>query len=189
MSLPYNIPLSHGLPRIAGCLLVVLLLSVASLVVADEVQTTEYRVKTAFLYNFSRFVTWPQAALLDHTEFSFCVIGKDPFGTQLDKLTAKTVHDKSLVVTRLSSLAMIDRCHLLYIGENTELGDVLLLLREKPVLTVSDTADFVEQGGIIQFVLVDNKVGFRINVDAANTAGLSISSKLLSLAISVTGGD
>lgn len=189
MSLPNNMPLLHGLPRIAGCLLAVLLLSVASLVVADEVQTTEYRVKTAFLYNFSRFVTWPQAALLDHTEFSFCVIGKDPFGTQLDKLTAKTVHDKSLVVTRLSSLAMIDRCHLLYIGENTEPGDVLLLLREKPVLTVSDTADFVEQGGIIQFVLVDNKVGFRINVDAANTAGLSISSKLLSLAISVTGGD
>jgi hypothetical protein len=55
------------------------------------------------------------------------------------------------------------------------------------VLTVSDAAAFTEKGGMIQFVAIDNKIRFRINMAAASTAGLTISSKLLSLAISVTG--
>jgi hypothetical protein len=188
MSSPSDMPPLHDLPRIVRCLLAVLLLSLPPLVLAAEVQTTEYRVKTAFLYNFSRFVTWPETALQDHKQFSLCVTGTDPFGSQLDKLTGKAVHNTSLVVRRLSSLAMLDSCHLVYIGVDAELAEVLLLLGEKPVLTVSETADFIEQGGMIQFVLVDNKVMFRINVAAATTAGLNISSKLLSLAVSVTGG-
>jgi hypothetical protein len=167
----------------------VLLMSACSLAIPAEVQTTEYRVKTAFLYNFSRFVTWPEAALRDRTGFSLCVIGSDPFGTLLDKLAGKTVQNHPLVVRRLGSLAMLDDCQLVYIGKNAALDDVLLLLGEKPVLTVSEATDFVEQGGIIQFTLVQNKVRFRINVDAASNAGLIISSKLLSLAISVTGED
>ena len=187
MSPPNRIP-RHRKPRIVCCLLAVLLLSVPALVTAGGT-TTEYRVKTAFLYNFSRFVTWPKGALPDRTEFSLCVIGSDPFGTQLDKLAGKTVHNKPLVVRRLSSLALLDSCHLLYIGENAALAEVLLLLGEQPVLTVSEATDFIEQGGIIQFILVENKVRFRVNVDAANNAGLGISSKLLSLAISITGGD
>ena len=179
--------LLHSLPRIVCCLLTVWLLSAPVYAMANDTQVSEYRVKTAFLYNFSRFVTWPEATLQDHPEFTLCVIGTDPFGTQLDSLTGKTVQDNTLVVRRLSSLAMVDDCQLVYIGENTELTEVLLLLGEQPVLTVSDVAGFIEQGGIIQFMLIQNKVRFRINVAAANTAGLSVSSKLLSLAISVTG--
>ena len=163
-----------------------MLLAAPALAVADETQISEYRVKSAFLYNFSRFVTWPEAKLQDRTEFSLCIIGTDPFGAQLDKLTGKTVHNHTLVVRRLNSLAMVDDCHLVYIGEDTMPADILLLVRELPVLTVSDAEDFIEQGGIIQFKLVQNKVRFRINMDAANSAGLKVSSKLLSLAISVT---
>jgi hypothetical protein len=156
---------------------------------ADETRIPEYRVKTAFLYNFSRFVTWPEATMQDRTEFTLCVIGTDPFGTELDNLAGKAVQKQTLVIRRLSSLAMLDDCQLLYIGENTEPTEVLLLLREQPVLTVSDAAGFIEEGGIIQFMLIQNKVRFRINAGAANHAGLNISSKLLSLAISVTGGN
>lgn len=177
----------YGLPRIVRYLLAALLLSGPALAVANETQASEYRVKSAFLYNFARFVTWPEAALQDRTEFTLCVIGTDPFGKQLDKLTGKTVQEKTLVIRRLASLAMLDDCQLVYIGEDTSPADILLLLGEQPVLTVSDAADFIEQGGIIQFKLVQSKVRFRINMDAASTAGLSISSKLLSLAISVTG--
>ena len=187
MTTANDMPLLYGLLRIMRCLLAVMLLSAPAITMADETQISEYRVKSAFLYNFFRFVTWPETTLQDRTEFSLCVIGTDPFGTQLDKLTGKTVHNHKLVVRRLNSLAMVDDCQLVYIGENITLADVLLLVREQPVLTVSDAADFIEQGGIIQFKLVQSKVRFRINMDAANTAGLRISSKLLSLATSVTG--
>ena len=168
MTTANDMPLLHGLPRLVRGLLAAWLLSVPATAMAEETQVSEYRVKSAFLYNFSRFVTWPEATLQDRTEFSLCVIGSDPFGTQLDTLIGKTVHSHTLVIRRLNSLAMVDDCQLVYIA-----GD--------------GAADFIEQGGIIQFKLVQNKVRFRINMDAANTAGLSISSKLLSLAISVTG--
>ena len=182
-------PLLYGLPRILSVLLMVLLLSAPAHVMADEVRISEYQVKTAFLYNFSRFVTWPQATLQDRTEFTLCVTGSDPFGPQLDSLTGKAIHEKTLVVRRLSSLAMVDDCQLVYIGENAERSEILLLLGGQPVLTISDAAGFIEEGGIIQFMLIQNKVRFRVNVAAANAAGLNISSKLLSLAISVTGGN
>jgi len=177
----------YGLPRIVRSLLAALLLAVPALSMADEALISEYRVKAAFLYNFSRFVTWPETTLQDRTEFSLCVIGTDPFGAQLDKLAGKPVHNNTLVIKRLKSLTLADDCQLVYISEDTEPTEVLLLVREKPVLTVSDAEDFIEQSGIIQFKLVQNRVRFRINMDAANSAGLSISSKLLSLAISVTG--
>ena len=153
---------------------------------ADEAQISEYRVKTAFLYNFSRFVTWPPVAMQDRNDFSVCVIGSDPFGEQLDKLAGKVVHSRTLVVTRLGSIAMLDSCHVLYISQDADLLKVLSVVREQPVLTVSDVEDFTEQGGIIQFKLVDNKVRFRINASAASTAGLTVSSKLLSLALEVS---
>lgn len=189
MKSPHDKALLHALPRIVCRLLTVLLLSVPASALSHEAQVLEHQVKTAFLYNFTRFVSWPEASLQNRTEFNLCVIGANPFGAHLDKLAGKTVQNNTLVVKHLSSLAMLDDCQLVYIGEHANLTEILLLLREQPVLTVSDTDDFIEQGGIIQFMLVQNNVRFRINVVAANNANLSISSKLLSLAVTVTGGN
>jgi hypothetical protein len=184
----------HGL--IAGCrcmqqlltaLLLILLLSAPVTGIADEVQHTEYRIKTAFLYNFARFTIWPEAALQERNEFTLCTLGNTLFGTQLDTLTGKTVHSKTLVVKHFGRPEELVDCQLVFISQSNALAETLWILQELPVLTVSDAAAFTEQGGIIQFELVNNKVRFRINVDAARTAGLTISSKLLSLAISVTG--
>ena len=78
------------------------------------------------------------------------------------------------------------------IGFDFEAGridELLAGLRHKPVLTVSDADDFTKQGGIIQLRLVDRKIRFEINVDAAERAGLNISSKLLSLATRFRRGD
>lgn len=165
-----------------------LVLCAPSTALADDTRQTEYRIKTAFLYNFSRFVVWPQAALQERTEFSLCTLGDTLFGDQLDTLVGKTVHNKAIVVKRLYQLEDVLSCHLLFIGDQQELTETLWPLKEQPVLTVSNVAGFTEQGGIIQFRLVNNKVRFRINADAARKSGLTVSSKLLSLAIDVTGG-
>jgi hypothetical protein len=50
------------------------------------------------------------------------------------------------------------------------------------VLTVGDTEGFTEAGGMINLTIVDQRVHFEINPDAARRAGMKISSKLLSLA-------
>jgi hypothetical protein len=168
-------------------LLLMLLLSAPVAGTADEVQHTEYRIKTAFLYNFSRFVSWPEAALQDRSEFSLCTLGSTLFGKQLGTLTGKTAHRKALAVKHFDRPEDVMDCQLVYIGQSVDFDVALRMLKEQPILTVSDAAAFTEKGGMIQFKLLDNKVRFRINVDAARTAGLTISSKLLSLAISVTG--
>lgn len=172
---------------VMAALLLMLLLSAPVAGMADEAQHTEYRVKAAFLYNFSRFVSWPEAALQDRNEFSLCTLGSTLFGKQLDTLTGKTVHSKTVAVKHFDRPEDIVDCQLVFIGQSDKLTEALWTLKEQPVLTVSDAAAFTEKGGMIQFKLVDNKVRFRINANAARTAGLTISSKLLSLAISVTG--
>jgi hypothetical protein len=145
--------------------------------------STEYRIKAAFLYNFTSFVTWPED-LAGGSEFTLCVFGNDPFGDLLDKLAGKPVKDKQLAVRRLDSLALLDQCKLVFISEmpNDQIGAALSLLHDLPVLTVSDMRGFTELGGIIEFRIIENKVRFDINVNAAESSGLSISSKLLSLA-------
>jgi hypothetical protein len=145
--------------------------------------STEYRIKAAFLYNFTSFVTWPEASA-GQTGFTLCVFGKDPFGKLLDRLAGKPVKNTKLVVRRLESLALLDQCQLVFISEisTDQLGATLALLHRLPVLTVSDMHGFTGLGGIIEFRIIDNKVRFDINLDAAESAGLTISSKLLSLA-------
>ena len=102
----------------------------------------------------------------------------------LDKLAGKSVKNTQLVVRRLESLALLDQCQLVFISEmsNEQLDAALTMLHTLPVLTVSDMRGFTKLGGIIEFRIIDNKVRFDININAAESAGLRISSKLLSLA-------
>lgn len=148
----------------------------------SDAQLTEYRIKSAFLYNFTRFVTWPEAAK-GGPVFNLCVLGADPFGNTLDALEGKKVDDSNLAVRRHAALQDTAGCQLVYVNvPPSRLNRTMDALAGKPVLTVSDMAGFTEAGGIIKFKLVDNKIRFDINIDAARQSDLSISSKLLSLA-------
>ncbi len=162
-------------------LVALLVLCVPVSVPAAEYLQAEYRVKAAFLYNFARFTSWPE-----HTSsvFKLCVLGDDPFGEALDALIGKTVHGEVLTISRLVHPSELDGCELVYISTShtDNLDELLVLLRDQAVLTVSDIDAFIDHGGIIGFRIADNKVRFEINTSAAARADLSISSKLLSLA-------
>ena len=174
---------------VLGLALIVLCQAPATMLQAADEPSTEYRVKTAFLYNFARFSNWPVTI---ENNFKLCIIGKNPFGGLIDSLIGRTVHNSILVVEYYDikvaeyndSLDFIKQCHLAYIDKSFEpaLGDTLQQLRDLPILTVSDIEGFPQQGGIIGFKLADNKVRFDINTEAAGYAGITISSKLLSLA-------
>jgi hypothetical protein len=155
---------------------------------AGPIPQTEYRVKAAFLYNFARFVTWPA---MPAGRFTLCVLGSDPLGTHINTLLDKSVHNRPLDVLHLDSPARLDQCQLVFIGNSYKhrLHKLMPMLREQPVLTVSDIDDFIASGGMIGLRLIDNKVRFEINTGAASVAGLSISSKLLALATSIRSGN
>lgn len=165
---------------LAGCL------SYPAATVGEEMMT-EYQLKAAFLYNFSRFVSWPAPA---RNTFRLCVVGENPFGPLLDSLSGKTAHNSILIVEQHNSPDHINDCQLVYISDTLEpgLNSMLAGLANRPILTVSDIESFTDAGGMIEFTLSDNRIRFEINTVAAANAGLVISSKLLSLATSVKTG-
>lgn len=145
----------------------------------------EYKVKAAFLYNFAKFVQWPQTGNTPRTgPIRLCVVGANPFGALLESLNGRTVKGRKLKIQVTSRPQDALAAQILFIAlpDEAERREVLRRVRHHPVLTVSDTEGFCAQGGIINFVIVDNKVRFQVNLAAAARAGLRISSQLLKLA-------
>ncbi len=146
----------------------------------------EYDVKAAFLYNFAKFVDWPSTAFPEpNSTFRICVLGKDPFGGSLQSAVGgEEIAGHKLTVVRTDSLPKPAGCQILFVSrsERDQLPQVLAAVKDAPVLTVADTQGFLEQGGIINFLIEGSKVRFEINNEAANRAGIKISSKLLQLA-------
>jgi hypothetical protein len=151
---------------------------------ANAQEASEYQVKAAFLYNFAKFVEWPAGTGVD-APLVIGVLGKDPFGSQIDRaVEGKTVNGRRLMIKRFSSLEAYEYCHILFVSssEKNNLAHIIAAVRNSSVLTVSETERFAHIGGIINFVTIENRIRFEINQAAAERAGLKISSKLLSLA-------
>lgn len=143
----------------------------------------KYQVKAAFLYNFGRFVDWPANSSTD--PFVIGILGDDPFHGALEATVKdKTIDGRQVLVNRVVSIDAARNCQVLFISpsESQKLPSILNSLKGSPVLTVGETTGFARLGGVINFRIEDYRVRFEINVDAAERAGLKISSKLLSLA-------
>ncbi len=147
---------------------------------------SEYQVKAAFLCQFTKFVEWPSGAFADaNSPFVIGVVGKDPFGAILERaIDGKSVDGRSFVIRRFSQVADVQPCHLLFVCESDrdQVSRILARLGHSNTLTVGDFDQFIQRGGTVNFFIEDSRVRFEINPDAADSAGLKISSKLLHLA-------
>jgi hypothetical protein len=157
-----------------------------ALLVATAVRAAapEYEVKAAFLFNFARFVEWPPEALPAGDAFRICVMGEDPFDRLLsDTVRGKSVHDRPVEIVHPESADVI-RCHIVFFSrsEASSVPRALTALAGRGVLTVGETEDFTRAGGVIAMRVDAGKVRFDVNVDAAQRAGLRVSSQLLKLA-------
>lgn len=156
---------------------------------AQQPKPTVYDVKAAYLYNFGKFVEWPAKVTSGNNEsFTICVLGKDPFGASLDATIAgEAIDGKSVLAKRISKPQEALNCRVLFISssEDAQLKDILATLERTSVLTVSDMSQFTRRGGMIQFVDEANRVRFEVNLTVAERAGLTLSSQLLKVAISV----
>jgi len=181
-----------------------LVLFVLSLLASGQVQqvqaakSKEYQIKAAFLYNFIQFVDWPKEKVADSNQpIIIGIIGKDPFGNVFEPLKNKKIKGKRVVIRRVKTfeelkkngeledkINELKKFHVLFIcsSENKNLKQIIDLIKTDNILTVGETGNFLENGGIINFVLEEKKVRFEINLDAANTSKLKISSQLLRLA-------
>ena len=168
--------------RLLPALCVLVLLSWWSGARAQE--STEYRIKAAFLYNFARFTDWPTAV---PDVLHLCVYGEDPFDEALDDLVGKRIGQRKLVVQHKSIGDSLLPCQLVFIAPRAmrSLPRVLDSLRGTAVLTVADSPGACQKGVMLNMAVVQGKVRFEANLQAAHAAQLRLSSQLLRLATEV----
>ena len=146
----------------------------------------EYQLKAAFLYNFAKFVDWPPQAFKSATDpIAICIVGKNPFGRNLDQaVNGQVVQGKSFIVRQVADLQQMGTCQILFVAssERKRLAAILHEVKTAGVLTVGESDNFTAEGGIINFRIEDGNVRLQINAEAAAQQQLHISSKLLSLA-------
>jgi YfiR/HmsC-like len=146
----------------------------------------EYQVKAAFFYHFSRFIQWPSEKFSSEGDpFRVCIVGGNPFQGELQKiLSGKTVQDHPFVLIQDPSDSELHQCHVVFIGKGAakQSEGITRAMGGQGVLTIGESPDFIQRGGIVRLFLEESKVRFGINPKAAEQAKLVISSKLLRLA-------
>jgi hypothetical protein len=155
----------------------------------EEVTVTEYDVKAAFLLNFVRFVDWSDRMRGDtDKELILGIAGEDRFGNALNLIRGAKVKSRTLVIKNVVDSNSLINCDILFISssEKDRLPTLMAALKDLPILTVSEIEGFAQRGGIINFIIVEKKIRFEINPDAAKQVGIHISSQLLQLARIVT---
>jgi len=148
-----------------------------------------YQVQAAYLYNFGKFIKWPDKVPADQSgTFAICVLGQDPFGALLESaLAGQMVNGKPVAVKRLARVQDAAACHILSLSmaQQHDLKGTLAAIDDSSVLTVSDMPDFSKRGGMIQFILEGDRVRFEINLESAEKSHLIFPSELLKVAAAV----
>jgi hypothetical protein len=152
---------------------------------------TEHQIKALCLLNFAKYVEWPEQVFADaNSPIIIGIVGENKFQDDLkDVMADKRVGGRRIVVKAVASENDYRKCQILFIGasDTRQEAEVLKSLKSLPMLTVGETEQFVQDGGMINFKTRDGKVRFDVDLNAARAVGLGISSKLLSLAETVRG--
>ena len=172
----------------------------------DVARKREYKIKAAFLYNFIKFVDWPEGKVVNGDVITIGIIGNNPFGQAFEPVKGKKIKDRELVVKQFPGLeqykteaedktkyeeeycaeykSALEKCHVLFISssEKDYVKVITSIVKDSSVLTVSELKDFLNNKGVIKLLMEEKKVRFKINVTAARQAKLKVRSQLLRLA-------
>jgi hypothetical protein len=179
------------LPLLRGLLRLALMATLAGAVFCASAQSMaddslEYSIKSAFLFKFGEFVEWPPGTFTSPEEpLVICILGDDPFGSRLDQIVnGHAIGGRPVTVMRLRRSDQLENAHILFISrsERDRMDDIATVLRGKNILTV---AEFAHADVAITLVVENNRVRFDVNLPAVDSAGLKLSSKLLSVARNV----
>jgi hypothetical protein len=150
--------------------------------------TKEDAVKAGIVYNFTKYITWPAGATLQ-SNFNLCVEGNDQLDGGLEALYGRLVGNRPLILKRDVSNVESKNCHMVFVANDAKLNIKVVMQKfsDLPVVTVSDRADFIQQGGMIGLLRDGHRVGFEVNIKPAKAVGLRMSAQLLKLAKYVKG--
>jgi YfiR/HmsC-like len=161
----------------------------ADFAAAQDGGISEYDVKAAFLYNFGKFVEWPDGAFAStNAPLLIGVYGDNPFGSHLAEVVRNKIINGHPVIARQVSFSELKNCQILFIcrSEQKNIKKILAALDGAGVLTVTEEMDPSQSGVMIDFIVQNDRIRFEIDNSAAEKVGLKISSKLLILATKTT---
>jgi len=141
----------------------------------------EYGLKAAYLFSFARFVYWPDD--VEIKTFNICVYGDNPFAGNLKRVTKKKIKQKEIKLLVTDSVEDLYACNIVFISKS-ENDSYVKAIESLPsgILTVSDILGFSESGGMIEFLRVNNKIKFDINLKQSQASGIKYRSQLLEVA-------
>jgi uncharacterized protein DUF4154 len=147
----------------------------------------EYKVKAAYLFNFTKFISWPENA---SDTFNLCIVEPNPFGSMLQPLEKRSVAGKPIKIRYITSVEKVTDCHILYIDKVNKIPvgfeipkvGILAITSLGSVLNVSSQPFFARQGGMIGFVLRDGRVKLQVNLKTLKQHGFQVSAKLMEVA-------
>ena len=181
----------HPLQRLAYCLLAAAACVTVLTGPAAAQNATTSEVKAAFLYNFARFTEWPSAAFSSPASPFLIGVSGDEILRQTVEVVVKgkVVGGRPLKTRPVKDDKDLAEIQMLFVGgaSGSRVGELLKALAGQPVLTVGDFDRFCDRGGMINFLVEDNRVRFEIRFDATERAGLKVSSRVLTLAKTVHG--
>ena len=168
--------------RLLGCVI----LGAISLGDALAQQASESSVKAALVYKFASYVEWPAEAFTSpETPLAICAIGADDVVADLEPLVrGRMVNNRPFALRRLKEGEGIGGCHVVYVGrrEAIRINAIARAARSQSALLVSDAERGLENGSVINFVPVEDRIGFEVSIDAAERSNLRISSRMLTVA-------
>ena len=170
----YCLPLLLGSVLIAGS-------SIAHALTSAE----EYEIKAVFLYGLTKFIRWPDNAIEDPTQFNICILGQDPFEENLDlAVRDEETLGRSIQILRYQRAEQAQHCQVLFIStsERPRLAEIFQFLQRRPILTVGDSPDFIDKGGMVRFFKRNNKVRLSIDPQAMQAVRLKADANLLRIA-------
>lgn len=172
------------------CGVAALILAAVSIPAAAQqpLATPEFAVKAAYLYQFGRYVEWPARPPADGEPFTICIWAADALAETLDHtVKGEDIRGQRIAARRLTAIKDLTGCRILFIGrsEHDQVAGALRIAQGKPILTVGEGSEFVRSGGMIAFTLQDRKIKFEVNLSAAESVTLTVSSQLLRHAVNV----
>lgn len=142
------------------------------------------KIKAAYLFQLTKFATWPNTSSSADKVFTICVLGNESINDELKPLNRRKAKGQRIKVSHLNTLKDASHCNILYIAKTAQpqLQRILEYSSDKQILTVSSVPGFAANGGSVGFVIVKNKVRLEINRAPARRAGIKLSAKLLEVA-------
>lgn len=162
------------------CIALSVLLMVASVCAGAEVES---QVKGALIPKIANFVEWPETAFSSsNAPLVVAILGTDPFGAEFEQaMKQQRIHSRPVIVQRYNTWAHTNDCHILIVGrsEAPRMEQLVRRIGTRPILTLGDFAGFAEQGGVVNFIKVDGRIRFEVNLEAADKQRLRVSARLL----------